>query len=630
MASGTGDKAGAVGTHGGDYELSAAVDQGVRWRQGTTTVATYFRELEVKSNFRKVLDVRPGEAAVLLRTGQVQEIVTEQRLQVGGFLNRLKGWVGEYSGLSVLMVDTSTFELEMRFGEGDESLRGPGGSRWDHVGPVLVTQDRFEIAARVSCWLQVDLPGIEMHPERVGGFLGLMRGQRTLDSHGLAEVVVDRALNQALQVVVRKHSYEEFRGNEVLAQQIVSKCEVDVAEAMEDCGLKLERLTIMWGWTVAEREEIDAQRAAVLAKELQRKQSEAVAEVERDGELGAARLGAEQTLTSMEYQHGARREEDQRRRDLSHAAATDAVELSRLASEQEIAARALLATKRAKIEEYERTQLAAHQLDLQHRSQQAAIQGQVLSGIIGAAAQAGAVTDETVREAIRALTLQAAVNVGADEAKAVAQAHGGDSRLEAFRAGQQADRGHQQAVLSGVAQVAQGFRPPGMLGFAPLMPQTPAAMAPSGAAPTQALAVEALPAPPMPPPVAGQGRGAASSAPPPRPAAATCSCGASLDPAWKRCPACGSDTSTARTSPCSCGRRLERGWRTCPWCGAEVAGDDSATACRCGQRLESTWARCPSCGEVAGAGAPKRCGCGTMQQPDWTVCPTCGVPAARG
>ena len=116
----------------------------VNWRvYGPDTVAAVLDKGELPGFFRQAL-VGPNEAALVIRNGRIEEVVTETVVRTSGFRDRLAGLLGQVRDARVILVDTSPVELEFYM---DEALRGrPGNSS---VSIMALSADRQPITAHV-------------------------------------------------------------------------------------------------------------------------------------------------------------------------------------------------------------------------------------------------------------------------------------------------------------------------------------------------------------------------------------------------------------------------------------------------------------------------------------------------
>jgi len=85
---------------------------------------------------RKIV-IAPGEAAVVIRDGRVEEVLTAGNCQVAGVLDRLSELVGRGADLQVVMVDILPFDLHVFFGR---TSLGQQVTRIDATGAGELTQ----------------------------------------------------------------------------------------------------------------------------------------------------------------------------------------------------------------------------------------------------------------------------------------------------------------------------------------------------------------------------------------------------------------------------------------------------------------------------------------------------------
>ena len=634
-----------------DVMLDDDVSRGVEWRPAGDIMAVYFRELEVKTAHRRALDVLPGEAAVVIHRGRVEEVITQKRLKVGGFVQQLGRFLGWPSKLAVLLVDNTAIQIELLYAEPfEEQLRDTDDLGLREVGerahwrPPLVTADKVRLPARVTAWVEVGLEDLRQNPSIVAGLLGLMKGKRELRHAEVARLIADRGLGQTLQEVVARHDAHTLRANAAIADELLQQARAAVQDAMKAVGLWLRDLRIVWGIAGEDSVEIAAKARDIQERKEERKATSDIKGIESEARVEEAKVGTEQGLqarrtsfgraeTQLDADTAARVKRVERETELSLKrdedklsleveAARQALDVDRLRKESDIAREMLEAQKRLKIE--------ARQRELDHKRDLASQQSQLNVALIQAAAQTGSLTPDVVAALTRGQALQGAALLGADEAAAVAGAVGSQRELEAYKQGQREDRGHQSNVLQGMGQVAQGFRSPGMMGFAPLMPQVTA----------QPEAPQQLKRPVAPIshqlPVTGTAAcghcgtavqsswmacpacGTAVAAP-----GVTCPCGATLQDGWKACPACGRSVGE-QGAACPCGASIQPGWKACPCCGSAVS-QQSEIKCGCGAAVQKDWKACPACGELVQPESIPCC-CGASMQPGWKACPACGTP----
>ena len=84
----------------------------INWRvYGTDTVAAVLDKGELTGFFRQAV-VRPNEAALVIRNGSIEEVVTETVVRTFGFRDRLAELLGQVRDAQVILVDTSSLYLD--------------------------------------------------------------------------------------------------------------------------------------------------------------------------------------------------------------------------------------------------------------------------------------------------------------------------------------------------------------------------------------------------------------------------------------------------------------------------------------------------------------------------------------
>ena len=86
------------------------------WRvYGSETVAAVLDKAELPGFYREAI-VGPNEAALVIRNGKLEEVVTEVRLGTSGFRDRLKGLIGRESDAQVYSASVcANLNFSLRF-----------------------------------------------------------------------------------------------------------------------------------------------------------------------------------------------------------------------------------------------------------------------------------------------------------------------------------------------------------------------------------------------------------------------------------------------------------------------------------------------------------------------------------
>lgn len=144
----------------------------VNWRvYGQETLACVLQPAELPGVFRKRFSVPPGEAAVVIRNGQVENVFSEKRVEIANAADWLLNLFGAAHQVQVLFVATAPFGLTYYFGSVEQDSAG-------HGGECTVT-------------LRVD-------PQKAAALMGAMAGRHVLARADLHRMVEDQVLSASL------------------------------------------------------------------------------------------------------------------------------------------------------------------------------------------------------------------------------------------------------------------------------------------------------------------------------------------------------------------------------------------------------------------------------------------------
>ncbi len=281
------------------------------WRvYDNDTVATKLDGSDLPGFFRKKVIVGPGEAALILRDGELEEFLTESSAAVSDILDRMASIFGFGKDISVYFADLTPINLTIYLGEStlSESTKDedqvdaevnrqytvteterstkrllPNWFRrknygWnieaDSAGKIkaatatsvekttdvsqlcikALTADKEIIQAACHVKLRVD-------PQHARKFVGMLKGKKALATWDLAALLRDELFAKILIPEIAGHKAEDFRGNRKLLQHLESLVSKELQRSLADCGLLLDSFTVSWGLTESEQEEIRRRRA---------------------------------------------------------------------------------------------------------------------------------------------------------------------------------------------------------------------------------------------------------------------------------------------------------------------------------------------------------------------------------
>ena len=297
------------------------------WRvYGSETVAAVLDKAELPGFYREAI-VGPNEAALVIRNGRLEEVVTEVRLGASGFRDRLKGLIGRDSDVQVIFVDTSPFDLTFFLGE---STRGEqGGFRQEQQSTVqrgsnitmgaertggaytsqgssvqsqldsasvaieALTSDRQFVSAQIRLTFAIGIDDTE-------SVARLLRGRTALAVADIGALIRDELISKVLVPMVARNRADELRGNKGLLSEISGATERELSTAAGLWGLTLHNFFLNWGVTDQERAEIEEARKRREEEAAEFAHQRVIRERERDLDLERTRLNNLQELKVLD------------------------------------------------------------------------------------------------------------------------------------------------------------------------------------------------------------------------------------------------------------------------------------------------------------------------------------------
>lgn len=554
--------------------------EGFSWRVfGDSTLACLLAPSEVPGWLNKRVLVMPGECAVVIKNARVEEVITQERVKLPGFLkdlgNKFASIVGRDEQIDVLMVDTSLRDLplEVSFVAKDmEVVRGEavGRMRIDlHSAPLLLQTIKRNNAS-----------GSQKRPEA----LSVFDVQERLRVDWSARVI-DPALVQ--------YTSTEFRGNVKLLEDIEQASRAKLQALLSEWGIALESFAITWALT-------EAQEQQVLINHKKREEELkdfdnglAIAELRRANQIDAAHIENMQRLKTL----ATGGEEEERnlvlRYELGRVAMADDQRLNTMTIETRIhALKTEMSKREVELDIYRRAQEAKVETD--KKRDEAHIETEQATSLFQMVQKAKRDREELqhqyetntlkmqtdaqvqmTREALergvdpsklgsfyREQTLQRMADRSDDKVSSMSAAEAARYSVDTLKEAEDRERLHQQHMTGLSADMMQAAKQN--------LPNTLV----QGGSPSTHVFVDA--------PAAVPG------------GAGNCACGAALQPGWKVCPACGAPVPVAKpVSACKqCGAVLQPGWKVCPMCGTKVV----ASCLQCKAEVQPGWKACPHCG----------------------------------
>jgi hypothetical protein len=268
------------------------------WRTyGKDTLASRLDRAELPGFFRKQIAVGPGEAALILKGGRVEETLTESGAKVAGVWDKVLSWFGLAEDLEVIFVDITPFDIPVFLGTRESEDRGVNTARvstWEESRTTTITDTADVVLFRLSLDGEV-IPAecrvrIRVDLADASKFAGLLRGRPALARWDVAGMVRSELLGPVLLPLIAAHNASDFRGSLPLRDQLLGEARQQMVRGLADWGLTLEHFTIVWGLTEQERAQVAKNRAEreEAAKEFTHRRT--LMEMSREQEIQKTRL----------------------------------------------------------------------------------------------------------------------------------------------------------------------------------------------------------------------------------------------------------------------------------------------------------------------------------------------------
>ena len=232
------------------------------WRdRGTETVAALV-EAKQLAGFRRTATASPGEAVVVIRNGRISGLQTEGQIRAVSAVDRFRSIVGLGPDVRVLLVDTTAFSLSYWLEDPNVSRDRSDG---ESLGLPVLTSDGQLVSAQINLELAVV-------PDESELLLQAMRGRPSISTYEVGSLLKDQLVAMAVGVQISTYKANELRGNTDLLRDIYDETKSQLESRLNGYGLRLTGLTINWGLTQRESDQIaERRRESELADELHRR-----------------------------------------------------------------------------------------------------------------------------------------------------------------------------------------------------------------------------------------------------------------------------------------------------------------------------------------------------------------------
>jgi len=192
-----------------------------RWRDRQDVIARLINEHEITGFLKRDVVLNPGEAALVMIRGKIQDIVTQTELKDigGGFVNWLKRTLDMESAVQLLFMVTTPIQLEI---------------------PLSYTTKDFQtLKGKANVRFQISTSeGMKL--------LNLLSRETVLTLSGLESRVKDELFAMVFSNVIAKHNAAEFHGNIEVHKEMEATATVELRKTLGLWGLELIKMFTVW------------------------------------------------------------------------------------------------------------------------------------------------------------------------------------------------------------------------------------------------------------------------------------------------------------------------------------------------------------------------------------------------
>ncbi len=512
---------------------------------GERTIARMLTPQEIRTWLRNDLVVGPSEAAVLIKDGKAEEVITEERRALGNWADRnlptFKRLFSTGTDYRAFVVSTLPFDLMF------------------NVNMWTMDQQMISGQTTVRCSVLTD------DAARLTAMLGRDNSIATFD---LLNRIKPELASRIFQPAVAGKLHDEIRGNVAFLRELEDRAREELRQTLGAWSIRVDNITVVWGLTEQEKLEIARRAKQLEEEEKDFTQARMLRELERKAEAvrTAQQLALEQRKRveageleiqgiRLDAKHSAEEKQAAMRLRLAEVNAEIAqldtdLKLAQLAVDREqdriamdrkrdelalikdkelfdreqdrLDFEMIQQNKRERMREEQEHQLTllrnqqeSNRLQMDMQMQQMAVQLGMIERIIGQGLAAGAVDAATLQKMLEEQTKMRALDRGDAVAGSVFTAEAAKHSMDAMKQAEDRERLHQQQMTRLSGEMMQASKQ-----------QVPL----SGASPASGSPVQPSVHIVNVPPASGPAAECDAVCP---------GCGKGVQKTWKACPFCG-------------------------------------------------------------------------------------------
>lgn len=192
-----------------------------RWRDRQDVIARFIDESDIPGFLKRDIVLNPGEAAMIITKGKIQDVVTQTELKDigGGFVNWLKRSFDMESAIQLLFLVTTPIQLE--------------------VPLTYSTKDYQEIKGTATIRFQFTT-------SEAVKIINLIGRESVLTISGLEDRIKSEMFAMVFSNVLAKHNADEFHGNIEIQKEMEATATVELRKTLGLWGLELVKMFTVW------------------------------------------------------------------------------------------------------------------------------------------------------------------------------------------------------------------------------------------------------------------------------------------------------------------------------------------------------------------------------------------------
>ncbi len=539
-----------------------------RWRDRPNVLARLVPKTEIRGFFKKDTVINPGEAAVIISGGKIEDVVTQTKLKKmgGGFKNWLERKVAKETDKEMIFLVTTPEDL--------------------HLPINFTSKDHVDVKG--VCTVR-----IQFSPEEATKLINLLKRDKVITTEGLAKKLHREMAAMVFGNTISRYPVKDFHSNIDIIKDMETTAMVELRKTFNMYGITLLKLFTNFKKGAYDRlmeykskvemamkkKDIDLyahledlRRAHEFhTKKIEDKWDLRRGEVRGKESISTTHLDAKIERDKMAHDHklGKAKDKTDFKLDSKKRAQMDQLDVRDRKRQDEIKGdeQELAMAMKAK-EQLNAMKMARTQQDLDFKMQQMESQSGMTERIMSQAVGAGAADSNALQEMLRQQTMAKALDRDGDKVKSLSEAEKARFDKQAYMEAEDREREHTTDRMKLDAQMMDAAKQ-----------NVPKTLIQGGGGENVKTQYR------MNEQVGGEEKTAAGKCP---------KCGMDVQSGWKLCPGCGAELKSAGKSCPSCGNEVQAGWKMCPNCGTKLGGKPTCPSC--GNDVQAGWKMCPNCG----------------------------------